>query len=371
MQKIRVGAWALCALSLGLSAGVALAAPPAAPSSEAVRKDEARKHFEAGRDLDTKGDVVGAVREFTASRALFKTRGNTLNLALGLRKLGRIGEALDLLEAYLKDFENTTPEDKAMVEGEISATNQLVGTLEIDTSTAAQIVVDGVVRGKTPLDKPLRLSAGTHVVRLSPESFAARRVDTVVTIVAQQSTQLKPTFEELEEHGGLNIKAASGGAFDVYIDGELVGVTPLALQLPPRDYSIALRGPDDTGSLPARSTVDAGRVQDLSIATIKLDAKVDVQVDPPDATLFLDDVAVGPRRLARPRHEGPARLPRRGPGLRAPHPARHARRRRTNVAAPTETRRQRLRQRARGQPERPRRVRRARSRALSRSRGRR
>ncbi len=293
MQKFRVSAWALCALSLGFSAGISHTAFAAPPASEAARKEDARKHFETARELDSKGDVAGAVREFTASRALFKTRGNTLNLALGLRKLGRIGEALDMLEAYLADFDNTSAEDKAMVEGEIAATGQFLGKLEIDTSTAAQIVVDGVVRGKTPLAKPLRLLAGTHVVRLSPESFAARRVDTTITIIAQQTAQLKPTFEELEDHGGLNIKADSGAAFDVWIDGELIGVTPLALQLPPRDYTVWLRSADGQGSLPARATVASGRVQDLSIATLKLDASVEVQVDPPDATVYLDDVPLG------------------------------------------------------------------------------
>lgn len=290
MQKnLRTSASALCLALLGFS----LHAAAAPPQSEAARKEEAKKHFEAGRDLDAKGDVVGALREFTASRAMFKTRGNTLNAALTLRKLGRIGEALELLEAYLKDFENLTPEDKAMVEGEITATAQFVGKLSIVTSTSAQVVVDGVVRGKTPQAEPLRLSAGTHQIRLQPESFAARAFETSVAVVAQQTLELKPEFSELADHGGLNVKAADGETYDVLLDGVVIGTTPLSLQLAPRDYSVVLRGEGRMGSLPTRASVGSGRVQDLTVNVIKLEASVEVRVDPPDAALFVDDVAVG------------------------------------------------------------------------------
>lgn len=290
-KTMRVSAYALClTLSVG-SLEVALAAPPAA--SEAARKEEARKHFEAGRELDAKGDVPGALREFTASRATFKTRGNTLNAALALRKLGRIGEALELLEAYLKDFENLSPEDKAMVEGEIASTAQFVGKLAIETSTSSQIVIDGVVRGKTPQAEPLRLPAGVHTVRLQPESFAAKPVETTVAIVAQQTAQLKPEFGELSDHGGLNVKAADGGSYDVLLDGVVIGTTPISLQLAPRDYTIILRGLDQTGSAPTRASVGSGRMQELALATVPLGAVVEVRVEPPDARLSVDGIVLG------------------------------------------------------------------------------
>ena len=289
-KTMRPSAIALC---LALSAGIphlVLAAPPA---SEAGRKEEAKKHFESGRELDAKGDVPGALREFFASRSIFKTRGNTLNAALALRKLGRIGEALDLLEAYLKDFENLSPEDKAMVEGEIAATAQFVGKLAIETTTSGFVMVDGVVRGKTPQAESLRLSAGTHSVRVQPESFAARPFEATVSIVAQQVLQLKPEFGELRQHGGLTVKAADGGTFDVLLDGTVVGTTPLSLQVVPRDYTVSLRSADGSGSAPARATVVSGREHEMSLPTLKLDAQVELQVEPPDATVFLDGVPVG------------------------------------------------------------------------------
>ena len=283
--------WTLC-LVLAAGSSSALAAPPSAQPSESARKEEAKRHFEAGRELDAQGDAVGALREFTASRATYKTRGNTLNAALALRKLGRLGESLDLLDAYLKDFENLSSEDKAMVEGEIAATAQFIGKLEIDTSTSAQVVVDDVVRGKTPLTQPLRLAAGIHHVRLQPESFAARAFEARVAIVATQSTQLRPEFGELEEHGALNVRAADGGAYEILLDDTLVGATPLSLQLPPRDYTVVLRGPDRSGSAPTRVTVASSRLAEIAPRTSKLDAWFDVRVEPPDAKLFFDGVPV-------------------------------------------------------------------------------
>lgn len=269
---------------------VAIAAPPA---NEAARKEEARKLFEAGRALDDKGDIPGAAQQFLASREMFKTRGNTLNAAIALRKLGRLNEALELLEAYLKDFDNLSAEDRAMVEGEITSTKQFLGELQINTSTEAFVIVDERVIGKTPLEAPLRVFAGAHRVRLQPIGAASRSVELEVHMIAQRTTTLNPNFDSIERAATLKIQASDVGVFDVLLDGTLVGRAPLAIATTAGNHVVVLRGEGGIGSVPTLAKLEDEQTLELSIATKTLDANVHVEVDPSDAILYVDEVPVG------------------------------------------------------------------------------
>src|SRR5262245_35863031 len=130
---ILFGAVALIALSVSMAAAAQEASPPSppepAPNPAETRLAEARRHFELGIAHFDRNEWEAALVEFRSSRELAKTKGNTKNLAICLRKVGRFDEALDMFEALLRDFPDLPPADRELARREISELLASVGTL--------------------------------------------------------------------------------------------------------------------------------------------------------------------------------------------------------------------------------------------------
>src|SRR4051812_35000964 len=163
----------LAALTVGAPAAAQRHAPPASGgSSTDAKKEEAKSRFERGMTLFDRKVWDAALVEFLESRAAYATRSNTQNAAICLRNLNRFDEALDMFEALVKDFPTMSPTDRSAVDKEIAELQLLVGVLDIRAQEAgALITVDGRERGTTPA-AALRVSAGTHVLRVYKEGFA-------------------------------------------------------------------------------------------------------------------------------------------------------------------------------------------------------
>lgn len=153
---------------LVLLAFVAISSRALGQESDADKKEAARKHFERGNELLADDSVPAALAEFRRSRELYRTRGNTQNLAVALAKLHRYDEALDMYAALFSEFQ-LAPEEKTAVEREIAILKDLVGTLVVNTEAGATISVDGQLRGTAPLAEPLTLAAGVRKLRVVKE----------------------------------------------------------------------------------------------------------------------------------------------------------------------------------------------------------
>jgi PEGA domain len=197
-----------------------VALPSAAQTS--ADKDQARGHFERGTQLVRERLWDAALAEFLASRALFRTRGNTRNAAVCLRELQRYDEALDMLEALVQEFPDSTGDDRAAVDTEVTFLRQRVGTIEVRTSTeGGRVQIDERDRGVTPTGAPLRVSIGTHVVRVRKEGYVEieTRVEVAggANIVVDATLRLVPSLDAT-----LRIEP-SPPASSVVLDGVPVG----------------------------------------------------------------------------------------------------------------------------------------------------
>src|SRR5262245_56219686 len=166
------------------------AAASAAPAASAEAEAEAKEHFDKGRKLLVDGAFAAALAEFLESRRLFPSRAATTSAAVCLRKLERYDEALALMEAVLRDFRDLPEEVKTAAQKQILELRDLVGTIEISgAEPGASIIVNGQVKGEFPLLAPLRVPAGSHLVRIYKEGFETLsvRVD-----VAGQGTATVP-----------------------------------------------------------------------------------------------------------------------------------------------------------------------------------
>lgn len=261
-----------------------------APVSEATVQ-EAQLHFEKGLALLEEEAWSPALSEFLLSRKLYPTRVATNNAGIALQKLQRYDEALDMFEAFLRDF-TVSAEERADAQRKIAELRMLVGTIDlVGAAPAATIVIGGQDRGQYPPVKPLRVAAGTHVVRVFKEGYEPfeRRVD----VAGGQTVNLKVKLERLTRSGRLRVVESSGKAVNVVVDNAVVGPAPWSGTLSVGDHVVMLRGEGKLGSPPTTAVVKPQEQALLTLVAEELDATLHVEPSPPGASVWIDSVNVG------------------------------------------------------------------------------
>jgi PEGA domain len=262
----------------------------AAPTEEA--KSEARLHFTKGLTLSQEGAWAAALAEFTISRGLFPTRAATQNAALSLRELHRFDEALDMYETLLRDFATIPPGDRTAAQRAIAELRELVGTIEVTAAEpGAAITISGQDRGEYPQVKPLRVSAGSHVVRLFKEGFEP--FETRVEIAGGQTAKVAAKLRVLRDSGRLKVTDRSGMKLDVMVDNVIVGKTPWEGILAVGAHSVQLKGEGKLGTQPASAPVRSQQVTALTLVAEDLESSLRVEPTPINATVAIDSVTVG------------------------------------------------------------------------------
>jgi hypothetical protein len=142
-------------------------APNTTPSAAAM--DEGRAHFGKGLTLYHEGDFAGALAEFRRADEVAPSYRILYNLAETQYELKDYASALAAFEAYLSqgggEISNAR---RAQVETDIRNLRQRVAHIEVTTSvTGAEVSVDGVVVGTSPLPKALVVNLGRRVVTAS------------------------------------------------------------------------------------------------------------------------------------------------------------------------------------------------------------
>lgn len=269
--------------------GTPAAAEPPAPSAEAG----AEARFLQGRAAFRDGRWATALADFLVSRQIYPTWSATSNAAVCLEKLERHDEALDMFESLLRDFGETMPApSKEQAQREVVDLRSRVGVLEIiDAEIGAALAVDGRTRGEYPPVHPLRVPAGTHIVRLFKEGFEPFeiRVDVAGGQVARIVAKLLP----LVASGRLRVTEERGAGLEVLIDGSLAGTTPWEGRLPVGDHMVVLRGAGALGTPPLSVAIERDRTTPLTLAAEVLDATVRVVPTPANASVAVDRVTVG------------------------------------------------------------------------------
>jgi hypothetical protein len=298
-------AWRACSVAAALASTAAAQPAPAPeppgaqPVSEAD-KAQAKALFEQGLALSKQGAWPAALAAFLKSRDLYATRGNTQNAAVALSRLGRYDEAHDMFDQLLRDFPALGDSDRALVEDELKRLRGLVGYVEIVSSAAgATVLIDGVRRGTIPLG-PVRVSAGSHVVRVFRPGYTpfTARID----VAGAQTKTLDVALEKLARSGTLRVNEASAKPAEVYVDGARVGTTPWSGDLAPGHHWVVLQGAGSLGTAPAPAPVRADDTTVLNLSLDALDCTLLVQPEPVSAVVAIDGVTVG-----RGRYQG--RLP--------------------------------------------------------------
>ncbi|NMC69108.1 MAG: tetratricopeptide repeat protein [Myxococcales bacterium] len=134
----------------------------AAPDAQA----EASRSFEIGMRLMEEQNWAGALAAFQRAYDLAPHYAVLFNIGYCQKQLQRYPEALEAFQRYLSEGgDRIRPEKRAEAEQAIADLQIFLSRVRIVVSVdGAQVFVDGVPRGTSPLAEPLVLGAGHHVV---------------------------------------------------------------------------------------------------------------------------------------------------------------------------------------------------------------
>jgi hypothetical protein len=239
------------------------------------------------------GSLEVALTEFLEARRLYPLRSATANAVVCLDKLGRHDEALEMAEALLREFGSAmTPEARERTQHKVLELRARVGTIEITKAeVGATILIDGKDRGEYPPLGPLRVKAGSHLLRVIMPGFEPFETQTDVAgggIVVVEALQ-----KALIRSGRLSVVEQSGKTLDVVVDGISVGKTPWQGPLPLGDHVVLLRGEGQWGTLPAPIVITQDQTNSISLAAEQLTARLRIEPSPDNAVIALDGLTLG------------------------------------------------------------------------------
>jgi PEGA domain/Tetratricopeptide repeat len=185
---------AAAVLSLTLPAWSA-SAQGAQPTAAA--QQEAATRFKKGLELFKDGDYQAALIEFRRANELAPNYNVLYNIGQVSFQLQDYPNALRSLERYLEEGgKSIDAKRRAEVEKDIEKLRARVANLEINVNVGdAEVAIDDVTIGKSPLSKTVLVSAGRHKVTVTKTGFSPV---TKVVEIASSETQKVPI--ELSEN---------------------------------------------------------------------------------------------------------------------------------------------------------------------------
>ncbi|WP_437946933.1 PEGA domain-containing protein [Sorangium sp. So ce296] len=149
-----------------------------------------------------------------------------------------------MLEGLLATYGDALPAAvKTAAQKEVIALRDRVGTIAlVKAEPGAAVVIDGRARGEHPSAAPLRVVAGTHVVRIYKEGFEP--FETAASVAGGQTTSVVARLAPLVASGRLRVAERSGRALAVMVDGFEVGKTPWEGPIAVGEHTVVLRGED-------------------------------------------------------------------------------------------------------------------------------
>ncbi|HEU5072760.1 MAG TPA: PEGA domain-containing protein [Polyangiaceae bacterium] len=173
-----------------IALAVASLSPFIAPSPALAQEDPtieaARERFKEGVTYFDNKEFERARLAFVQAYALKPHPALLLNLAQSELRSGHEAEAATHFARYLREHAEATEEQRQAAREGLDAAKQVVGVVALTVEpSGAEILVDGVSSGRSPLADPLYLTPGEHTIVAQKGGETAR---TTVTVVAGSST---------------------------------------------------------------------------------------------------------------------------------------------------------------------------------------
>jgi len=279
----------LTMIGFGFTSPSLAAEPTAEP-----RRAEAAEYFSRGLHLFESGDNRGALVAFQRAYELIPNRIVLFNIGLVHAAMGDPAKAVGALDEVLEAPGTLNAEQLARARRVKAEQERRLGGLHITTNIPADIDVDGVQIGRTPLSAPVRMAVGAHVVGAGAAGYLPERRE--VSVVAEAPTavsfELRPAKAEGMARVGLELQPEAGlgmgqpgrlsivsrdvGQLRLTVDGRDLGPYRGDVFLPAGPHRLRL---ERAGYQPIERTVQvvAGAGQSL-----KIDLRPTAEIHQPD-----------------------------------------------------------------------------------------
>lgn len=155
----------------------------ASPAASADPKKEAQTLFDMAVKQAESGDNAAALSSFRAAYEKFPSFKFLFNIGKVCSRMGDAPCAVRSYEQYLREGGNDVPAKRRKeVDAEIKQLSRTLATVTVKSNLAgADVAVDDVVVGKTPLGAPLMVRGGEHKISVSHDGTKTERTITVTS----------------------------------------------------------------------------------------------------------------------------------------------------------------------------------------------
>lgn len=294
--------------ALALAFALIFAAPVARAQPDL--REQARRHFAQGVALFDSGNHEAALTEFEEAQRLRPHPRILLNIAATLEALQRYVDAITTLERFEQDPQ-TTPAERRSAETHLRGLRALLARLEIVVQPAgAEVLVDGLVVGVSPLAEPVTIASGNVHVLARRAGF--RTVERDVRVAAGGVAREELTLEPLAAR--LHLESNAPGARARVSEGPPRPL-PRDLVLAPGAHRVRTEAP---GYLTATTEIVLAPEEDRTLTVVleRPPATLRLDVRPASAHVRVDgEVRAGAGRSVLRAAGGPHRLRVEGEGL--------------------------------------------------------
>jgi hypothetical protein len=271
---------------------VVLGGTAGAGAQSAAESAEGKKHFEAGLRLYRENALQEALAEFRLSYQLGRRSSALKNAAQCERDLKHFAEAYETYEELLATHGAKLPDaERKALQRALDELGVLTGTIAFKATEAGIAVeLDGKPLGTTPIERPKRVSLGSHQIHATRAGFEPldRQVDVGSGAAIEVALALAPEVTT----GHVTVREQRDRPVHLFIDGADVGPLPYSGELAPGEHGIEARGPDHAADRRVIQVEKKGKL-DVVIDAAPLRGQVRVIVTPTSARIRIDGVDRG------------------------------------------------------------------------------
>ena len=186
-----------------------------AQQQDQTLNDAARLRFQEGVDLFDKGMYEEARAAFLQAYALKKHPAVLLNLAFSELRSQRPADAARHFSEFLRDTPDISPDQRESATTGLALARSRTSRVEVNTDVrGAEVFVDGVLVGQTPLPEPVDVTPGVRSieVRASNNRTKTEQVEAVLFQVATVDLAFGiPETQSMLSQRAIDIQASTGG----------------------------------------------------------------------------------------------------------------------------------------------------------------
>ncbi len=271
-----------------------VAAPPSAlaQAPDAAKAAEARRHLAKGEQLAAAKKWPEALAEFEKAHEAHPTGRSALRVADAHYAMDHLLPAYHGYDKALRSYgSELSGYHRAVAQQRFSELEGKTGAITIRVDQAgAEVLVDGSSVGTSPLDEPVRVEVGPHLVEAKKEELASSQVS--VKIEAGEDKTVELTLQSTETTGRIEVTVKDEAELTVVIDGQEVGPAPYRGELEPGSHQVS--GSSATQAAPEQSVeIKAGEEVTVELVAAPRDARIEVRVVGEKGVIFIDDAERG------------------------------------------------------------------------------